>query len=65
MAKVREGQYFDLHAWVFTPDSFRQIIGDLQDLRLIGLRERHFHPTRGCEFFVTLEKAAVDRRAAA
>ena len=65
MAKVREGQYFDLHAWVFTPDSFRQIIGDLQELRLIGLRERHFHSTRGCEFFVTLEKAAADRRAVA
>lgn len=57
MAKVRTGHYYDLHAWVFTPESFRQIIRDLRDLRLIGLRERHFHPTRGCEFFATLAKA--------
>jgi SAM-dependent methyltransferase len=65
MAKVREGHYFDLHAWVFTPDSFRQIIGDLHELGLIRLSERHFHPTRGCEFFVTLAKTVSDGRAAA
>jgi len=65
MAKVREGHYFDLHAWVFTPDSFRQIIRDLRDLRLIGLQEQYFHSTRGCEFFVTLTKVASEGRAAA
>ena len=65
MAKVREGHYFDLHAWVFTPDSFRQIIRDLHDLRLIGLQELHFHSTRGCEFFVTLAKATSSDQAAA
>jgi SAM-dependent methyltransferase len=65
MAKVREGHYFDLHAWVFTPDSFRQIIRDLYDLRLVGLQEQFFHPTRGCEFFVTLTKAVSEGRAAA
>lgn len=65
MAKVREGHYFDLHAWVFTPDSFRQIIRDLHDLRLIGLQEQYFHSTRGCEFFVTLTKVASEGRAAA
>ena len=65
MAKVREGHYFDLHAWVFTPDSFRQIIRDLHELRLIGFQEQHYHPTRGCEFFVTLSKATSHGRAAA
>jgi SAM-dependent methyltransferase len=65
MAKVREGHYFDLHSWVFTPDSFRQIIRDLHDLQFTGLREQHFHPTRGCEFFVTLAKPTTGSQAAA
>jgi SAM-dependent methyltransferase len=65
MAKVQEGHYFDLHAWVFTPDSFRQIIRDLHDLRLTGLQELHFHTTRGCEFFVTLAKPSSSHRAVA
>jgi SAM-dependent methyltransferase len=65
MTKVRDGHYFDLHAWVFTPDSFRQIIRDLHDLQLIELQEQHFHTTRGCEFFVTLAKPTSSRRAAA
>lgn len=65
MAKVQEGHYFDLHAWVFTPDSFRQIIRDLHDLQLIELQEQHYHTTRGYEFFVTLAKPISDRRPAA
>jgi SAM-dependent methyltransferase len=65
MTKVREGHYFDLHAWVFTPDSFRKIIRDLHELRLIGLQEQYFQATRGCEFFVTLAKASSHGRAAA
>jgi SAM-dependent methyltransferase len=46
MARAREGRHQDLHAWVFTCDSFRQVIRDLVDLGLIGLRERSFTPTR-------------------
>lgn len=65
MAMVQQGHYYDLHEWVFTCDSFRQIIRDLGDLRLIGLRERFFSPTQGCEFFVTLEKSATSGAAAA
>ena len=65
MAMVQQGHYYDLHEWVFTCDSFRQIIRDLWDLRLSGLRERFFTPTQGCEFFVTLEKAANSGTAAA
>jgi hypothetical protein len=65
MAMVKQGHYYDLHEWVFTCDSFRQIIRDLGDLGLIGLRERFFSPTRGCEFLVTLEKMASSGAAAA
>lgn len=65
MAMVQQGHYYDLHEWVFTSDSFRQIIRDLGDLRLIGLRERFFSPTQGCEFFVTLAKSATSVAAAA
>lgn len=65
MSMVQQGHYYDLHEWVFTCDSFRQIIRDLGDLRLIGLRERFFSPSPGCEFFVTLEKAAACGEAAA
>jgi SAM-dependent methyltransferase len=61
MARAREGRHQDLHAWVFTCDSFRQVIRDLVDLGLIGLRERSFTPTRGCEFFIQLEKTAAGR----
>lgn len=65
MAQVRAGHYYDLHEWVFTPDSFRMIIRDLRDLRLIDLEEQRFHPTRGHEFFVTLRRPAVAKRSVA
>lgn len=65
MEMVRQGHYYDLHEWVFTCDSFRQLIRDLGDLGLVGFRERLFTPTQGCEFFVTLEKAAGTTAAAA
>ncbi|MFM8703592.1 MAG: methyltransferase domain-containing protein, partial [Planctomycetia bacterium] len=65
LEKVREGHYFDLHSWVFTPDSFRQLIRDLRTLGMTGFEERAFHATRGCEFFVMLEKPAACLRAIA
>ncbi|MFM9195365.1 MAG: methyltransferase domain-containing protein, partial [Planctomycetia bacterium] len=43
LEKVREGHYFDLHSWVFTPDSFRQMIRDLRALGMTGFEERAFH----------------------
>ena len=48
------GTYVDVHAWVFTPSSFRLAIGDLYAMGLIQLREARFHDTVGCEFFVQL-----------
>lgn len=57
MAMAKDGVYKDLHAWVFTDESFRQLIRDLRDLQLISLQERSFIDTQGCEFFVTLARA--------
>ena len=48
------GTYVDVHAWVFTPSSFRLAMEDLHALGLTRLREARFHDTVGCEFFVQL-----------
>jgi len=52
------GAYMDVHAWQFTPSSFRLIISDLNDIGYLGLRENYFHPTIDFEFYVTLSKAS-------
>lgn len=55
MEKVElSGEYYDLHAWCFTPNSFRLIIEDLYNLGFIKLREMKFDPGDGFEFYVTL-----------
>ena len=55
----------DVHAWVFTPSSFRCIVDDLYRLGLITLRELSWHDTEGYEFFVQLSRhgagPSVDR----
>ena len=48
------GTYVDVHAWVFTPSSFRLAMEDLHALGLTRLREARFHDTVGCEFFIQL-----------
>lgn len=53
---IEKNQYLDLHAWDFTPTSFRLLIQDLNDLGFISLKEVAFYPTAGCEFFITLGK---------
>jgi SAM-dependent methyltransferase len=45
--------YIDLHGWVFTPSSFRLILGDLNALGFLCLEEIAFTDTRDCEFFVS------------
>ena len=47
-------QYLDVHAWVFTPTSFRLIMNDLFLLGFINLREISFYPTVGSEFFIIM-----------
>jgi hypothetical protein len=54
MKSAREGQFLDVHAWCFTPSSFRLLMDDLFRLDLIKLREVGFFETDGNEFFVTL-----------
>ncbi|MCL5980732.1 MAG: methyltransferase domain-containing protein [Gammaproteobacteria bacterium] len=48
------GKYLDIHAWCFVPSSFRLIINDLYDLKLIPFREVGFYPTNGHEFYVAI-----------
>jgi len=54
---AKENAYIDLHSWCFTPNSFRLIVQDLQQLGLIKLKEVGFFPTNGCEFYFTLSKS--------
>jgi hypothetical protein len=51
---VQHQAYLDVHAWCFTPHSFRLILRDLFDLGFVPFRELAFFPTEGCEFYVTL-----------
>jgi hypothetical protein len=50
--------YFDVHGWVFTPSSFRLIIGDLNALGYVRIDEVSFTDTRDCEFFVSYANQA-------
>jgi hypothetical protein len=50
------GEWLDVHAWCFVPHAFRLLIQDLYDLGLIQLKELSFHPTVGCEFYMTLSR---------
>lgn len=54
MKSASNGGYIDVHAWCFVPHSFRLIIHDLYELGIIPFREVGFHPTEGCEFYMTL-----------
>ena len=56
MQKVGEGEYIDLHHYVFTPASFELLIYDLRLLEMIDLKIVHMWNTWGNEFIVTLQK---------
>lgn len=51
MSASKRGEYVDMHAWAFTPASFRVILNDLFDLGLTKLREITFFDNSGHEFF--------------
>ncbi len=51
---IEDKTFIDVHAWCFTPHSFRLLIHDLFALGFIPFKEISFHPTVGCEFFMTL-----------
>ena len=52
-----DGQYVDVHNWIFTPNHLRLLLSDLYDLGLVTLREDAFVSTRGPEFFLTLSES--------
>jgi SAM-dependent methyltransferase len=62
-------RFHDIHAWQFTPSSFRLIMSDLAAIGATGLREKSFEDTIEYEFLVSLSKAGsgcpVDRLALA
>jgi SAM-dependent methyltransferase len=54
--KVVKGEFIDQHVWVFTPSSFRWVMGDLYDLGFIDLRESAFFETELHEFIIQLRR---------
>jgi SAM-dependent methyltransferase len=68
LAAMREyeqaaGGYIDVHAWYFTPDSFRQLLRLLNQLGLTKLRVERLYPTwRGSlEFWAVLSTTPSER----
>ncbi len=51
--------FLDIHAWQFTPSSFRLILNDLGELGLLELHEKLFDEASENEFFVVLSKNAT------
>jgi hypothetical protein len=45
-----------MHAWCFTPSSFRLMVRDFNALGLLALKERAFRTTDWFEFFVILSR---------
>lgn len=56
MKRTGQGEYIDIHHYVFTPSSFRLLIYDLRLLGMIDLKIAHMWGTYGNEFIVTLKK---------
>jgi hypothetical protein len=58
----------DAHCWVFTPQSFFDLLKSLISLELLDFKVEKFYETAGCEFYVTLKAldltAAVSNRQA-
>src|SRR5690606_31144553 len=69
LAQQGDAPYIDIHAWCFTPSSFRLITHELQEMGLIDLADSCFFDSVGCEFYVSLKPgpstAQIDRRALA
>jgi 2-polyprenyl-3-methyl-5-hydroxy-6-metoxy-1,4-benzoquinol methylase len=57
---IDKKEHIDVHAWCFTPTSFRLMIHDLYNLGLTTFRELAFFPTEGCEFYVTLGRKGTN-----
>jgi SAM-dependent methyltransferase len=55
---IRSSEYFDFHAWTFTPSSFRLIVKELNEMSALDLRELRFQLTPSIEFYVVLSRSA-------
>ncbi len=57
--KSLQGEYIDVHCWVFTPRTFAQLFAELANQRLIDMECTSFFDTAPgeYEFFVTLKKS--------
>ena len=55
----RSDDFIDIHAWQFTPSSFRLIVNDVNEIGLLGLRELSFHDAWGSEFMVSLSRQGL------
>jgi SAM-dependent methyltransferase len=55
-AACNSAEYLDIHAWQFTPSSFRLIASDLHELEMLGLRELSFDAQGAGEFITGLAR---------
>jgi hypothetical protein len=53
----KSDDYFDFHAWVFTPSSFRMILRDLNEIGVLCPSEIMFQAMPGHEFIVILGRS--------
>lgn len=54
---IKSGKYIDIHAWQFTPDSFRDIIVNLNHSKLINLEiDRLYYTLKYNNDFITILK---------
>jgi hypothetical protein len=63
--RQNSGVYIDVHAWAFTPTSFREIINSLNEMDLCDLEIEQIYPTvRGSlEFFAVLRNRGAKQAA--
>lgn len=61
-AYVTLGKFEDVHAWVFTPSSFRLLVQDLSELKFTNMGIASFSEALGFEFFVALKKFEAGQR---
>lgn len=54
----RTGEFVDIHAWQFTPSSFRLVVHDLNRFGVVELREKAFLEGAG-EFYITLSRSGT------
>jgi predicted SAM-dependent methyltransferase len=50
--------YVDVHAWVFTPESFQYLVDMARAFGFMSFRIEQLHGTVGFEFFVSLRRAS-------